>query len=1424
MLSTTPRIAPNHLSLSLVLLLAIPLAFTPQAQGAEFTVNNTSDQVDATPGDGVCASASGTCTLRAAVMETNALPGDDTVRLPSGVVLLAIAGTFEEGSAMGDLDILDGLTLLGEGMTRTGVDASGLGDRILHVQPGARLTLRGVSLVNADIGSGSNGAGLLNDEGTVLIEESSFQWNHAHNGAGLMNTGEMVLRRSLVWDNSATDAGAGIRNDLNLEIDGSAIGNNRVQSGPGGGVENHGSLVIRNTTITANRASNRAAAIYNGYGPLSTGASLIINNSTIFANLVETDSTEFFDTGGIYNEDLSIVHLDNTILAGNAYDDQPSNCIGTLASAEYSLLGNLDGCSITGGTTGSLFGVDDPQLGPLTENEYHTAAYPLLPGSPAIDAGNPARVGSSELACEAVDQRGFARPIGSACDIGAIESEFGAQGTPSLTPTDTGSPADTTTATSTGSLTPTWTATLTFETTPSVTPTGTLPTRTPSATRTKTNTPAITLTFSPTTSLTASDTPTATLTATATAVPPTPPPYWTVGSDVETGAFFGGALAFVDPNADGYADVLIGAGSHTEGQHHEGAAFLYSASAAGPGLQPDWSVQSNQASAVLGNPLDTAGDLNSDGFEDLVVSAYLYSAGQTSEGAAFAYHGSPTGPSASANWMAEGNQTSALFGWAVSGVGDVNGDGFDDVAIGARYYDHLQTDEGAAYLYLGSASGLQSSPAWQVEGEADQVGMGYAVAGAGDVNGDGYDDVLVSAVLMEPTENEGTVYLFTGSPSGLSTSPAWSIGNALPNDGFGADLASAGDINRDGFDDFLIGAPGDAYLETPGRAYLFYGSPSGPGLVPGWIGQDGTLSSRFGAAVASAGDFNADGYPDIAIGAPNYYLGGSYGIVGRLALYLGSSVGLGPDPDWTFYGQNNSDFARSLANSKDSNGDGYDDLLVGAQNWDNEPFGEGRAFVFFGWPLASSQDRPTPGPSPTPWPSRTPTRTITPSPTATPTATPSQTPSPTLLPEPVFADDFESGQLLEWYSSQTDQGDLSVTTASAIGGAFGLQAVLDDNRSIFVVDDAPSAETSYRARFYFDPNSISMASGNAHVMLLARDAAAVAAFRVEFRSFQGDYQVRAVAPLDDAPAYITPWLGVADAPHYLEISWWSASGEYVWDGGLHFFVDGELLAGDNGLDNDTHRVDSVRLGAVSGVDGGTRGTYFFDSFYSTRGLPIGPDPGASLPSPTRPPDSIFADGFESADVSAWSAVKSDGDLLVTGAAALDGAFGLEAVIDGTTPLYLTDWSPVAEREYRAQFIFDPNSLRMLDGRSHLIFQALAGASQAVARVEVRYKSGNYELRSGILSESSGWANTSWWYITDAPHVIEIEWRASDSVEGSNGRLTMWINEIQSETREGVRNDGLRVDLVRLGAVAGLDSGTLGTMYFDGLWSRRGDSD
>jgi hypothetical protein len=428
-------------------------------------------------------------------------------------------------------------------------------------------------------------------------------------------------------------------------------------------------------------------------------------------------------------------------------------------------------------------------------------------------------------------------------------------------------------------------------------------------------------------------------------------------------------------------------------------------------------------------------------------------------------------------------------------------------------------------------------------------------------------------------------------------------------------------------------------------------------------------------------------------------------------------------------------------------------------------------------------------------------------------------PAPPVLPDAIFADGFESGDLSAW-SAITNGTDLTVSSSAALGGGFGLGAIVDDVAPRYVSDWSPVSLKGYAARFYFDPNGISMASGNAHILFRAMDAASKTALQLEFRSFQGDYQIRAYAPWDSGGTYSSPWFRLSDDPHLIEPIWQAASADGASDGWLSLWIDGESVASGSGLDNDTRRVDKIDLGAVAGLDSGTSGTYYFDAFASTAGIPIGPDPGATLPTPHSPPDEIFADGFESGGLSTWSARKNDGDLLVNNGSALVGVYGLEAIADDTAPRYLTDWGPVAEKEYHVRFAFDPNGLTMLDGRSHVIFQALSGSSKVIARVELRYKSLNYELRSGVLTDANQWVNTGWWYIDDGPQVIELDWRGARFPWTPDGSLTMWINEEQSERRDGIANGSLSVDLVRLGLVAGIDTGTLGSMSFDAFESRR----
>ncbi len=210
--------------------------------------------------------------------------------------------------------------------------------------------------------------------------------------------------------------------------------------------------------------------------------------------------------------------------------------------------------------------------------------------------------------------------------------------------------------------------------------------------------------------------------------------------------------------------------------------------------------------------------------------------------------------------------------------------------------------------------------------------------------------------------------------------------------------------------------------------------------------------------------------------------------------------------------------------------------------------------------------------------------------------------------DPIFSDSFEEG-LTAWSSSSVDKGDLSASNATSSGANLGikvLKVVVDDNNSMFVTDDSPNAEPRYRARFYFDPNSIKMSSGNAFFLFNGFKGNNTAVFRLEFGKAAGGYQVR-VRVLNDASAWTnTAWSPLSDALHFIEVDWRASSGTGANDGGLTLWIDGTQAADLTGIDNDTWRIDRVRLGAVAGIDPGTRGTFFLDAFESRRQSYIGP--------------------------------------------------------------------------------------------------------------------------------------------------------------------------------------------------------------------------
>jgi hypothetical protein len=316
----------------------------------------------------------------------------------------------------------------------------------------------------------------------------------------------------------------------------------------------------------------------------------------------------------------------------------------------------------------------------------------------------------------------------------------------------------------------------------------------------------------------------------------------------------------------------------------------------------DSQFESNQGGNCLGAPpscpffggtVAGAGDVNGDGYADVLVGAEEYDAGQTNEGAVFVFLGSASGiasghPGTAAAQL-ESNQAGALFGTAISGAGDVNGDGYADVIIGAQLYDNGQSDEGAAFVFHGSASGIPSgNPGTAntlLEGNqaillADFPPFAGAVAGAGDVNGDGYADVIVGGEGYTNGQiREGAAFVFHGSASGVAngnpgTANAF-IESNLAGTGLGGRVAGAGDVNGDGYADVIVSAEGfDNGQTDEGGVWIFHGSAGGiVGTSPGSAAtqlEGNQASSLFGGSVAGAGDVNGDGYSDVIFGADAY--------------------------------------------------------------------------------------------------------------------------------------------------------------------------------------------------------------------------------------------------------------------------------------------------------------------------------------------------------------------------------------------------------------------------------------------------------------------------------------------------------------------------------------------------------------------------
>ncbi len=424
----------------------------------------------------------------------------------------------------------------------------------------------------------------------------------------------------------------------------------------------------------------------------------------------------------------------------------------------------------------------------------------------------------------------------------------------------------------------------------------------------------------------------------------------------QSGAQFGHAVADAgDVNGDGFGDFIVGAHEfkNTLGVS-TGGAFLFLGSENGISTTPDWSSTGDDVDgAQYGSVVAPAGDVNGDGYADVLVGARHWSDGTyTNEGRIYLYLGSETGLSSSADWVADpvDRDCNGSYFLSVAGVGDVNGDGFGDVIMGAPEWGNTYGNEGRMYIFHGSASGLSTSPDGTFD-PADQVGaiFGHSAAAAGDVNGDGYADVIVGAYgygnVLGVDRLMGRAYVFHGSSSGLVQAPVWfSSGDNRENSFFGWAVDSAGDVNGDGYSDVIISASWAAM--GLGKIYIYPGSSQGLSDTTLWTSDEsGTF---YGISVSGAGDFNGDGYSDVVVAD---MLGGSI----QASLFLGGANGPSTTSDQTHsLGFGFGLMGLHVSGAGDLNGDGFDELLVGAQGWESE----GRVSVFDGFDTGSGTGSP----------------------------------------------------------------------------------------------------------------------------------------------------------------------------------------------------------------------------------------------------------------------------------------------------------------------------------------------------------------------------------------------------------------------------------------------------------------------------------
>jgi Ca2+-binding RTX toxin-like protein len=412
-------------------------------------------------------------------------------------------------------------------------------------------------------------------------------------------------------------------------------------------------------------------------------------------------------------------------------------------------------------------------------------------------------------------------------------------------------------------------------------------------------------------------------------------------------------------------------------------------------------ISGEAANDLSGKAVSSAGDVNADGFADVLIGA-RWAGGRS--GASYVVFGKASGFEADLalsslnglnGFQISGEAGEDYSGISVSSAGDVNRDGFDDLLIGAMGADPGGLSSGASYVVFGKASGfvanlalssLDGSNGFQISGEAAGDRAGGSVSSAGDVNGDGFADFLIGAPLADPNGTySGASYVVFGKASGfpvdlalssLDGSNGFQISGEASGDRCGSSVSSAGDVNGDGFADLLIGAEyADATGVSSGASYVVFGKASGFQADLALSSLDGSngfqisgeaASNKSGGSVSSAGDVNGDGFADLLIGAngagPNgFRSGASYVVFGKASGFAAELVvsSLDGSNGFQINGEAAFDFSGDdVSGAGDVNGDGIDDLLIGAGNADPHGSYSGASYVLFGrGPFGAEDDK-----------------------------------------------------------------------------------------------------------------------------------------------------------------------------------------------------------------------------------------------------------------------------------------------------------------------------------------------------------------------------------------------------------------------------------------------------------------------------------